>query len=259
MSEVTGDVGEAALVKRRRLASELRVLRDVSGFTGRELARTTGLSQSKVVRIESGATLPTIAEVKAWTRACRAEEKTQELLKTLTEAARMGVETWQASLQGHSKLPKTVVERQADARRIRSLRPFYVASLLRTSAYAGRVFEMKKNEGSPLDVNDSLAELMNRLPILFEKDKEFEFLLTERAVQWNPASVRDHLAQLDRIARLSSMDNISIGIVPLQTPRHTGDQGHGRYLRASLQGRRKNYRLRDGRARARCADRRRPR
>ena len=63
------DNGDTAHGKRRRLATELRLLRDVNGITGRELARRIGISQSKMSRIEAGVALPSIAEVTAWTPA----------------------------------------------------------------------------------------------------------------------------------------------------------------------------------------------
>jgi transcriptional regulator with XRE-family HTH domain len=211
---VAGDNGNAAHEKRRRLAAELRTLRDVNGITGRELARRIGISQSKVSRIEAGSALPSIAEVTAWSRAVGASTETQRLLETLTDAARTEVETWQESLKGRPQLQDSVREIEATAIRTRGFQPNLVPGLLQTPDYAQRVFTMFKEFMPALDVPSAVAERMNRQLTFFEEDREFEFLITEAALCWRPGPPRLLLAQLDRVAMMATKDNVSIGVIP---------------------------------------------
>ncbi|MYV61807.1 helix-turn-helix domain-containing protein, partial [Streptomyces sp. SID4931] len=51
------------VVRRRKLGEELRSLRHTSGMTSREVARLLGWHQSKVSRIETGASGVTPADV----------------------------------------------------------------------------------------------------------------------------------------------------------------------------------------------------
>jgi transcriptional regulator with XRE-family HTH domain len=224
---VAGDNGDAAHGKRRRLATELRLLRDLSGITGRELARHIGISQSKVSRIEAGGALPSIAEVTAWTRAVGAPDETQKLLATLTDAARTEVDTWQEALEGRPHLQDDVRELEATAHRTRSFQPYLVPGLLQTPDYAQRVFTMFKERVPQIDVPSAVAGRMNRQLALYEEDKEFEFLITEAALRWRPGPPRLLLAQLDRISAMSTKGNVSVGIIPLLHVEATTSISHG--------------------------------
>lgn len=51
---------------------------------------------------------------------------------------------------------------------------------------------------------------------MFDSDRRFEFLIGECALHWNPAPATDVLvAQLDRVASLAAMDNVRIGVLPI--------------------------------------------
>jgi transcriptional regulator with XRE-family HTH domain len=223
---VAGDSGDTAHGKRRRLATELRLLRDVNGITGRELARRIGISQSKVSRIEAGVALPSIAEVTAWTQAVGATAETEALLERLTDAARTEVETWHDALQGRHGLQDDVREREVAVRRTRSFEPTMVPGLLQTPDYAQRVLTMFKEVMPQIDVPSSAAERINRQRTLYEEDKEFEFLIGEGALRWRPGPPRLLLAQLDRIATMSTKSNVAIGIIPLLAIEATGALPH---------------------------------
>lgn len=218
---MVGDGGTTAYGKRRRLATELRLLRDLNGVTGRELARRIGISQSKVSRIEAGTVLPSTAEVAAWARAAGAADETQRLLEALTDAARTEAETWQAALEGRPHLQDEILEREAAARRARTFQPAVVPGLLQTSAYAQRVLTMFKAQVPQTSVAAAVAARLDRQLALYEDDKEFEFLITEAALRWRPGPVRLLLAQYDRIATVSTLDAVSIGIIPFAVEAET--------------------------------------
>jgi transcriptional regulator with XRE-family HTH domain len=207
---------DAVLGKRRRLGTELRLLRDLKGVGGRELARRIGISQSKVSRIELGAALPSEAEVTAWAEAVGAPQETGRLLEKLTDAARTEVESWREALLGRPHhLQDDISEIEKAAWRTRGFQPCLVPGLLQTPDYAQRVLTAFKEDIPQLDVAAAVAGRMNRQLILYEEGKEFEFLITEGALRLRPGSPNLLLAQLDRIAQLSTKSNVSIGIIPL--------------------------------------------
>src|SRR2546430_15956476 len=80
--------------KRLRLAAELRRLREMAGVSGRELAQRVNMSQSKVSRIESGATTPPIPAVAAWADAVGADAPTRARLTAMTEAGVTEGQAW---------------------------------------------------------------------------------------------------------------------------------------------------------------------
>jgi hypothetical protein len=72
-----------------------------------------------------------------------------------------------------------------------------------------------------------LAGRLQRQQALFKQDREFDFLITDAALRWCPNLPRGLvLAQLDRIASLSTLDNVSIGLIP-HSSRATTTIPHG--------------------------------
>ena len=211
---MTSDDRDMAYEKRRKLANELRVLRDLSGISGRALAQRIGISQSKVSRIEAGSAQPSVTEVVAWARATGASDETERLLTVLAEAARSGVETWQAALEGRSHVQDDVARREEGALRTRVFQPAVIPGLLQTPAYAKRVFAMLKSWAPQTSVPAAVAARLDRQLILHQEDRRFEFLISEGALRWRPGPPAEAIAQLDRVAVLSSLDNVSIGLVP---------------------------------------------
>lgn len=208
------DGGGSPYDKRRRLAGELRVLRDLSGISGRDLAARIGISQSKVSRIEAGAAQPSVAEVTAWARAVGAAGETARLLDALTEVARGESETWQAAMEGRPQVQDDIRLRESEASRTRSFQPALIPGLLQTPPYAQRVFSMLKTYVPRTSVAAAVAARLDRQLALYEDGRRFEFLLTESALRWRPGPPRMMIAQLDRVAAVSMLDTVSIGLIP---------------------------------------------
>jgi transcriptional regulator with XRE-family HTH domain len=218
---VASEDGDTAYGKRRRLANELRVLRDLSGVSGRDLAGLIGISQSKVSRIEAGTAQPSISEVTEWAHAVGAPDETERLLAALEDVARSEVRTWQTILEGRPQLQDEIQAREAAARRTRTFQPALVPGLLQTPAYAQRVFTLGKSSVPQISVAASVAARMDRQLALHEEGKKFEFLMTEAALRWRPGPSRLLVAQLDRIALVSTLDNVSVGIIPFSVEAET--------------------------------------
>jgi transcriptional regulator with XRE-family HTH domain len=206
-----GEVGGT----RERLASELRRLRDLSGLSGRDLAGRLGISQSKVSRIESGATMPSLPEVRAWARAVSATEDTARRLVAITEEAFTQVQAWRSALRDRPHLQGETLRREGRARRSQTFQPSVVPGLLQTAEYARRVFTLfgEVPYGSE-ELAAAVAGRLDRQLALYEDGRQFDFLITESALRWRPGPPRLLLAQLDRIASLSTLENVRIGLIP---------------------------------------------
>ncbi|MQA88554.1 MAG: helix-turn-helix domain-containing protein [Streptosporangiales bacterium] len=213
MAGATGDRDEPG-ARRQRLAAELRRARELAGISGRDLAQRIGISQSKVSRIEAAGAIPSLPEVTAWAEAVRASAKTRELLTVMTEAAFTEVHTHRAAMRSRAHVQDEVQELEARARVVRTFQPSVVPGLLQTAEYARRVFafaELSYTEGGR---TAAVAARLQRQTVLYEEDRRFDFLISEAALWWRPGPVKLLLAQLDRIASLSTLDNVSIGFVP---------------------------------------------
>jgi transcriptional regulator with XRE-family HTH domain len=201
--------------KRQHLAAELRGLRELAGKTGRALAKEVGISQAKVSRIESAQTVPSKDEVTAWLAAVDTPEHRAAVLIELTDSVFQEVNSWRAAMRTRKHHQDDIEEWETSARIVRCYQPAAVPGLLQTMEYARRIFGMSY---IPYDVDDlslALATRMQRQLVLFDIERSFEFLITEAALRWRPGPASLMVAQLDRILSLSTLDNISIGIIPI--------------------------------------------
>lgn len=209
------------ITSRAQLGRELKHLREFAGLNGRDLAariRDSGLdmSQSKVSRIESGTATVTRPEVQAWTDATKAAPGTRERLMELAEMAFTELAAWRNAVRtGKRHIQDEVRAREATARTVRSFQPTVIPGLLQTPEYAHWMIPLVDIAGV-MDHAASAAARVQRQPALFDADRRFEFLIGEGALHWNPAPATEVLvAQLDRVASLAAMDNLHIGVLPI--------------------------------------------
>ena len=206
---------EKPIAKRWQLAAELRSSRELAGMSGRELANRIGISQSKVSRIESGVKVPSLPEVEAWMHAVGASPDRRDLLVALTESVFTEVHDWQVALRARGHLQGHVGEREAWARVVRTYQNSVVPGLLQTAEYARRVLGMSQVPYPPNDLAAAVAGRLQRQLAMFDVDRQFDFLITEAALRWRVGPPNMLVAQLDRIASLCTLENVSIGLIPL--------------------------------------------
>ena len=211
--------------RRHQLGRELARLRKLAGLSGRDLAARIGIGQSSVSRIENGHAVPPAPEVRAWAAAVGAPEETVAHLLLLTEAAHTEVETWRTAVDGVDHLQDRVRDLETRAGTLRVFEPGVVPGLLQTADYALRIIELSDVTGRQGHEN-AVAGRLRRQEALFQPGRRFQFILTEAALRWQPASAAAQLAQLDRIGSLATLDNVSIGLVPREHP-DAGLVGHG--------------------------------
>jgi transcriptional regulator with XRE-family HTH domain len=200
---------------REQLAAELRRLRDLAGVSGRDLAHRIGISQSKVSRIESGAIVPSLPEVTAWGKELGVSVETQGLLTSLTEAAYNQVHPWGSALRHGGNLQDDIQAEESTATRIHVFQPSVVPGLLQTAEYARRVIGMFHQQYTDRDPAAEVASRLDRQLALYDPKRHFDFLITEAALRWRPGPAQILLAQLDRIASISTLDNVTVGLIPL--------------------------------------------
>jgi transcriptional regulator with XRE-family HTH domain len=196
------------------LAAELRRLRDLAGVSGRDLAQRVGISQSKVSRIESGAVIPSLPEVTAWGKELGVSVEAQGRLTALIEAAYNEVSPWGSALRRGS-LQDSIQDQESTAARISVFQPSVVPGLLQTAEYARRVIGMFHGQYPEGDPAAEIASRLHRQLAIYDTDRRFDFLITEAALRWRPGPIRLLLAQLDRVGSIMTLENVSIGLIPL--------------------------------------------
>lgn len=205
---------------RAQLARELRRARESRPMSGRELAQYLQISQSKISRIESGLTVPTTSEVFAWANASGVSDEHREWLVSLADSVYTEVHSWPEVLRMRAHIQDEIEERELHARAVRVFQPSVVPGLLQTAEYARRTISMGYKSKSVDDVTETLAGRLRRQLVVYEEDRQFDFVITEAALRWRPGPgpAKLMLGQLDRITSVSTLDNVSIGVIPLDAP-----------------------------------------
>jgi transcriptional regulator with XRE-family HTH domain len=209
------DVDQPPMSKRQQLAAELRGLRELSGLTGQQLAENVGINQPRVSRIESGRVVPKLPIVNKWADAVNASAAQREQLTDLVKAAHVEVNAFRNRLPERQNNQDEVARREESARLIHSFNPTAVPGLLQNAEYARRVFGMTYLPVDSAWIADSVNARMQRQSVLYDVDRQFEFVVTEAALRWRPGPIQVQLAQLDRIMSVSSASSVSIGVIPL--------------------------------------------
>ncbi|MGH3320567.1 MAG: helix-turn-helix domain-containing protein [Streptosporangiaceae bacterium] len=204
-------------VQRARLGAELRRLRLLAGLSGRKLAAHIGIGQASVSRIENAQAVPSLPEVMAWADAVGASEESRAVLVGLTESALNEVEAWRTSQQaGMPALQADVAALEATAQTLRIFQPTIVPGLLQTAEYARQVFTASDVTGRG-EYAPAVAARVERQQILYESGRVFEFVLTEPALRWRAGPPSVLRPQLDRVVTVSTLDNVSVGVIPIGT------------------------------------------
>lgn len=199
----------------RRLGLALRGLRLDAGLTGQQLAERAGLSQSTVSRIELGQAMPSMADIESWGQAARASAGQLAEIRALAEAAAVETISWRrAARRGLPSLQRDVRDLEATAAKLLNFQPVVVPGLLQTAEYARQIVLSGYPAGGRPDIGAAVASRMERQAILYDDAKSFEFVIAEAALRWRLGPPPVMLAQLDRIASLSTLPNVAIGVIP---------------------------------------------
>lgn len=205
-------VGPRVSHEHRRLMGMLNDLRRRAGLSGEELGRTVGWSQSKVSKIESGRTKPSVNDVRTWIDATGATEEQRAELPELAQA--LEARRWSSVHEaGLAERQREIAEVEAGTTHVSNFQFAIIPGLLQTADYARRVLTMADVSGQR-DVPAAVAQRLERQTVLYEQDKTFEFVLAEGALRWRPGPPELIHAQRDRLLSLLTLPNVTLSVVP---------------------------------------------
>ncbi len=192
----------------------------MAGVSGRQLAQRTGMSQSRVSRIERGEAIASIPELTQWLDQAGAADRLAQLTAA-TEAALNETDSWHEFMQAESfaNMQERVQRQELTARTQLSFQTSLVPGLLQTAEYARLVFIASDLTGEQ-DYAAAVQRRLDRQQVLYDQSHRFEFILTEAALRWRPGPRELLIAQLDRIASLATLSNLTIGVIPLDVEAH---------------------------------------
>ncbi|WP_330332697.1 helix-turn-helix transcriptional regulator [Streptomyces sp. NBC_00536] len=200
------------------LAEKLRALRKAAGLTGDRLAKRCNMSQSQISKFETGKKTPRLVDVECILRALGAPP---ELITEMAALARIANTEWQDKRsswrRGLEKRQTELAALEAGATALRYFLPAMVTGLLATPEYVRASLS-----NAPGDTSKTVARKLERQAVLYDTSKSFTFLLTEQAVRWPIVPPPAMAVQIDRLASLSHLPNVRVGVIPFGTPMTRG-------------------------------------
>jgi len=192
----------------------IKTLRKSKGLTGHQLAKEAGISQSKLSKIETGALVPSTDDLQKILPNLGASQSTIKRLIELARALRTEFVSWRFEhRQGLAAKQIDVGEMEKQAKCIRVFQNAIIPGLLNIPAYARCVLDFANVSGQS-DVDRAVAARIGRQQILYEPERQFEFLITEGAALSRFCDPQIVIQQLDRLSFLFGLPNIKIGFLP---------------------------------------------
>jgi len=182
-----------------------------AGLTGERLAARCAMSQSKVSKIETGKVIPSVVDVE---RILQALNAPPHVLSEVTALAKLANTEF---LDVRSLLRKGLEKRQHELSGMeivttdfRFFLPAMITALISTPEYIRESLAHVQS-----DTARAVAKKLERQSVLYDTAKRFSFVLTESAVRLPLGSPAVMALQLDRLASLSHLSNIQLGIIPV--------------------------------------------
>lgn len=181
---------------------------------GEQLARECGWTQSKVSKIETGRTRPSVTDVEAWLDKTNVVGDERKELLALADRVATDVARWpDVNRNGFAHQQRARHERETDAAEISIYQSKVVPGLFHTREYARCMFLSLGQ--SPDGIDDAVAARLERQDVLYVPSKTIKGVIVERVLRWRPggAPVAVNLAQLDHLRAIAALPNVEIGIV----------------------------------------------
>ncbi|MFK0251731.1 helix-turn-helix domain-containing protein [Amycolatopsis azurea] len=214
--------GQGPTVRRRRLASELRRLREAADLTIDEVSEKLECSASKVSRIETGHVGVTPRDARDMLELYGIAGDEQEALVQLAREARKRG-WWHAY---NEVFTGTFVGLEADASSLRAFQALLVPGLLQTERYAKAVIRAMRPDAEDAEVRRRVAARMARQELLTDPSPPEYWAVMDEAVLHRTVDGAEVMAeQLYRMVTMAAQPNVTVQIVPFGAGAHPGMEG----------------------------------
>ncbi|MDQ0380112.1 helix-turn-helix domain-containing protein [Amycolatopsis thermophila] len=214
--------GQGPTIRRRRLASELRRLRESADLTIDEVAEKLECSASKISRIETGhvGVTPRDARDMLELYGMTGDER-EALVQLAREARKPG--WWQAYKEVFTG---TFVGLEADASSLRAFQALLVPGLLQTEQYARAVIRAMRPDAEESDIQRRVAARTARQQLLTDPSPPEYWAVIDEAVLHRVVGGPEVMAhQADRLLAVAQLPHVTIQVVPFGAGAHPGMEG----------------------------------
>jgi transcriptional regulator with XRE-family HTH domain len=206
------------MVRRRRLAAELRRLREAAGLTCDEVGRQLDCSASKISRIETGRVLVSSRDVRDLLAIYGVEGDQRDSLIQLARVARQKG-WWQGYGDGVEPHLATYLGMESDASEIRQYSVTRIPILLQTEDYARAVVTAgRAGTGRYPAPADRVAEMMLEHQRLAAANPPHAWVVMDEAALHRKVGGREIMRkQIEHLIELSSQNTTFLQFIPFSS------------------------------------------
>lgn len=210
-------------VRRRRLGSELRKLREAQGMTAEQVATSLLVSQSKISRLENGRRSISQRDVRDLCQVYGVED--EQLIESLMTMAKESRQRgwWHA----FGDIPYSVyIGLEADAASVRNYESLFIPGLLQTRDYAAAIVQGTQPDVTPSDVDRRVeVRMIRQNRIANPESLRFWTVIDEAALRrmvGGPDVMRE---QIEQLSEVGTRPNVTVQVIPLSVGAHPGMTG----------------------------------
>ncbi|KAB8162909.1 helix-turn-helix domain-containing protein [Streptomyces sp. 3MP-14] len=200
---------------RKAIADRLHGLRLDAGLTAHRLSETCGWHPAKTSRIEHAKAAPSDADIRAWCRACGADDQVADLIAASRDADSMYIEWKRLQRGGLRQLQESRVPLYERTRLFRTYSSHVMPGLLQTPEYATALMAAITDfRGTPNDVAEAVEARMARSDVIRQGRARFAMLIEESVLRYQIGSPEVMAGQLGALLSAMALPAVSLGIVP---------------------------------------------
>jgi transcriptional regulator with XRE-family HTH domain len=215
----------APSVRLRRLAAQLRDLRENRALTQEDVARRTGKDRSTLYRLETAQQRPQRATLIQLLDLYEVPEPRRgELLMLLREASQRGwMQPYRSELPG---VYSDYIGFEEEARTISNYESLFIPGLLQTPGYARAQLHGTLPHATAAEIGTRVTARLERQELLTRADPpRLWAIIDEAAVRRQVGSPQVMAAQLARLADAAAQPHITLQLIPFDAGAHPGMDG----------------------------------
>ncbi|MFD0414082.1 helix-turn-helix domain-containing protein [Streptomyces sp. NPDC127108] len=199
--------------RRRRLAIELKRLREENGFTCSQVGKELDWSSSKVNRMETGQGRVQPSDVEALCRFYATSDELRDLLKSLAKESKTKG-WWHAHGDAVPSWFSVYVGLEQAASSLRTYQGEFIPGLLQTPAYASELSRAWVDH-TPEDVQRMVDVRMRRQELLQGDSAPDLWIVVHQSALMHIIGARQVMAgQLERMLEIVELRNVTVQVLP---------------------------------------------
>ena len=216
--------GQSPTVRRRRLAAELRRIREQRGLTIDQVSERMAWHPTKLSRIETGRRSAPPGDVRALLELYEIAGDEADTLRRLARQARQRG-WWEAYKDVLPPVYSTYIGLEAEAVSVRNYECLFIPGLLQTENYARAAIRGVLPQATEEDVDSRVAVRMGRTRLLYSGSLHLWAIMDEAAIRRCVGGPTVMMEQAQHIKELAALPTVTVQVIPYSAGAHPGMPG----------------------------------